>query len=265
MGSQPGALKMNTTTISQVAQALIRARLTGQRASTAPWVTALEGPAQAYAVQVLVAQAMGWHGDGLARHWKSGGPKRDGLMTHAGLPPQGIWAHPAHVSVGAVHLCGIEAEIALRLGCDVTPAMAASLGPGQGAQWIDGMAVAIELIDTRWDQAFDTPAWLKLADVQVHGGLVLADWQPLRAVDWAQQVLTIEAQGRTVAEHRGTHPLGEPLWGVAAWCQHATAGGQTLGAGTVVTTGSWNGIYRASPGDLVRVVFEGLGEASIQL
>lgn len=256
---------MTDTGIQRVADALVHARRTGERAAAPAHANALLGPEQAYAVQTLVAAAMGWHGGGLARHWKSGGPSRTGLITHAGLPPSGIALQPAHVPVSTGHLCGIEAEIALRLGCDVTPAMASSLQPGQGADWIDGMAVAIELIDTRWDQGYDTPAWLKLADVQVHGGLVLAEWQPLLAQDWSQQALTIEVNGQVVAERKGSHPLGEPVWGLAAWCQHATAGGETLSAGTVVTTGSWNGIERVQPGDRVRVVFAGLGEALIQL
>jgi 2-keto-4-pentenoate hydratase len=33
----------------------------------------------------------------------------------------------------------------------------------------------------------------------------------------------------------------------------------------VVTTGTWTGMPWAAPGDLVQVVFDGIGQASVQL
>jgi len=38
-----------------------------------------------------------------------------------------------------------------------------------------------------------------------------------------------------------------------------------LPKGTVVTTGTWVGILDAQPGERVEVVFEGVGQASVQL
>ncbi len=49
------------------------------------------------------------------------------------------------------------------------------------------MAVSIEVVDSRWRQYTDAPALLKLADLQAHGALVLGEWIPYQARDWASQ------------------------------------------------------------------------------
>ena len=45
--------------------------------------------------------------------WKSGGPSRDAVLTHAPLPPQGVWTSPANAREHPFRLRVIEAEIAL--------------------------------------------------------------------------------------------------------------------------------------------------------
>jgi 2-keto-4-pentenoate hydratase len=251
--------------VEAVAHALLYARASGQVAPTAPFAHVLSQPEEAYAVQALVAQRMGWQGEAPARYWKSGGASRDSVITHAALPPEGVWASPARAGDWPLHLHGVEAEIALRLACDVTPAMAASADQATAQSWVESMTVAIELISTHWSDGYDTPPLLKLADFQVHGALVLSEWQPWQDLDWGALGLTIEVDAVVVDTRVGTHPLGHPTWGLSAFLQHATRHGQTLGKGCVVTTGSWNGVYRARAGDHVAVRFDGLGEASVQL
>jgi 2-keto-4-pentenoate hydratase len=93
---------------------------------------------------------------------------------------------------------------------------------------------------------------------------VLGAWQPFQAVDWMNQrcELQIGAQRQVFT---GTHSLGDPTWLLPQWLQHATRGGAVLPAGTVVTTGTWCGLPLAQAGDAVRVRFEGIGEATVQL
>jgi 2-keto-4-pentenoate hydratase len=129
---------------------------------------------------------------------------------------------------------------------------------------VDAMTVSIELVDSRWQQAFDAPALHKLADLQSHGGLVLGAWVPFRALDWASLVceLRIGAQAQTFT---GTHSLGDPAFVLPAWLRHATRHGAVVPAGTVVTTGTWCGLPVAQAGDEVVVRFAGVGEARVQL
>ena len=63
--------------LADVAQALLTARASGAVAPTAAFADAVPDAPSAYAVQALVASALGWHGDQPGRHWKSGGAARD--------------------------------------------------------------------------------------------------------------------------------------------------------------------------------------------
>jgi 2-keto-4-pentenoate hydratase len=162
--------------VNTVAEALVAARRQQRPADAAPLEALLKEPEQAYEVQDAVARALGWFDAPVPRHWKSGGPSRTAPLTHAGLPPQQVWSSPADARGGQFNLRLIEAEVALRLGRDVTPADAQAFNPAAAPQWLDGMTVSIEIVDSRWQQARTAGALLKLADQQSHGGLVLGVW-----------------------------------------------------------------------------------------
>ncbi len=219
----------------------------------------------AYAAQEAVAQAFGWFGKQLPRYWKSGGPSRTAVLTHAGLPPDGVWPSPARAEDWPFAMRGIEAEVALRLAKDVDPQRARALDPAQAVSLVDAMCVSIEIVDSRWREGLDAPAPAKLADLQSHGALVLGDWVPFAPRDWANQMCTVRIGDQAPVERRGTHAMSDPAFVLAAWLRHVARGGATVPAGTVVTTGTWVGILPASAGDLVSAEFPGIGHASVQL
>jgi 2-keto-4-pentenoate hydratase len=250
-----------------LAQALVRARRSHALLTAADWVGSVTSAEEAYAVQEQVAQAMGWFGDALPKHWKSGGNSREVTLTHAGLPPEGVRASPADLRDFPFFERAFEGEIALRLGQDVTPAQAAKLSK-QGnntAMLVDAMAVSIEMVDWRWQEQVQAPALLRTADVQSNGGLVLGPWLPYAELDWTQQTCRASINGQEVRSGTGTHALGTPGWLLPCWLRHCTRHGATVPAGTVVTTGTWIGLVAAKVGDLVRVAFDGIGEAQVQL
>lgn len=246
-----------------VAKALAAAWQGGQTTSAQPW--ALADAAAAYAAQDALAQAMGWFPPGPSLHWKSGGPNRQAVLTHAPLPPAGVRSSPAQYADMQFHTIGIEAEIALRLGQAVSPSQAAALTPETAGMFVDAMAVSIEIVDSRWAEAGAAPALLRLADLQSHGALVLGEWLPYVARDWAAQRCVARIGTREPVLRTGTHPLADPVWLLPTWLQHATRQGATVAAGTVVTTGSWVGMLPAQRGDKVDVEFDGVGSAAVQL
>ncbi len=249
--------------ISSAVHALVQARQSGRCAAAVP----LPDAAAAYAVQDGVAHALGWFGDGAPRHWKSGGPSRDAVLTHAPLPPAGVWTSPADARSRAFNLRGIEAELALRLGRDVDATMAAPLDVAAARSLIDAICVSIEVVDSRWIEGLDAPALAKLADLQSHGALVLSDWVPFAALmahDWATQVCRVAIGHAPVVERRGSHSMGDPAFVLPAWLRHATQGGRRVPAGTVVTTGTWCGLLHAAAGDHVSAEFPGIGKAVLQ-
>lgn len=270
--------------IEQATQALLDARRSGKPAGA----VGLADEHAAYAVQDRVAQALGWRPTGQASHWKSGGPSREQALTHALLPPAGVWASPASSGRWPFRMQAFEAEVALRLGEAVDAERAARLSLAEARSLVDAMTVSIELIDSRWAESLDAPATDRLADVQSHGALVLGPWVPFDAQrDWAAQRCRVQVgwdQGAAqtgadvplpgadvpqpgtddeLREFVGTHSLGDPAWVLPAWLRHATRHGQTLAAGSVVSTGTWCGLMRARPGQTVTVQFEGIGSASV--
>lgn len=253
---------MSSAGIDHVTDALLQARRSGTLVDAAPLADALADAGEAYAVQQRVAQALGWFADGTPRYWKSGGPGRDQPLTHAPLPPAGVWSGTADLSRWPMNLRLVESEVALRLGHDVDEALAATLSFDDVHGLVDAMAVSVELVDSRWQQGLAAPALLRLADLASHAALVLGEWQPYARRDWPSQHCRLAIGTQPVVERTGTHSCGDPAWVLADWLRHATSRHGTLGAGTVVTTGTWAGAPAAAPGDHVVLDFPGIGQAS---
>ncbi|TFZ05181.1 2-keto-4-pentenoate hydratase [Ramlibacter henchirensis] len=247
-----------------VASALLDARRGGPPADAVALAPLLESPEDAYEVQRLVAGQLG-AANASSPFWKSGGPSRTAAMTHAQLLPPAVWPSPADARSHPFRLRLIEAEVALSLRADVTAEAAASLSHAQAVSLIDAVAVSIEIVDSRWAQALDAPALLKLADLQSHGALVLGEWRPWQPRDWNEQVCRVSIGSAEPRIFRGTHSLQDPTWLLSAWLRHATSDGRPLRRGSVVTTGTWCGMLPAGAGDAVQVRFDGIGEAFVQL
>jgi 2-keto-4-pentenoate hydratase len=216
-------------------------------------------------VQDHVARIMGWARSGEAACWKAGAPNSQSTPTFAPLPAPGVHRSPASRERKAHFMVGIEAEVAFRLGQDVTPNAAAHLISADIPSWLDAMTVSIELVDSRWKGGMAAPALLRLADLQAHGALVLGPWVPFNAVDWQRQTCSVRLNGVEQGPYQASHPCGDPLWVVPAWLRHAAARDGVVPAGTVVTTGTWCGIVWVQELADVHVVFDGIGEASVQL
>lgn len=253
------------SSVAALAQALVAARRERALLSAAEWAPALQTQAEAYAVQEAVATALGWFGDVPPTHWKSGGPSRDSVLTHAPLPPRGVRASGAAFDDWPMQTRAIEAEIALRLAVDVSPAQADALQPQDVDNLIDAMAVSIEVCDSRWREGAQAPALLRLADLQSHVALALGEWRPYARRDWATQRCEVRIGAQPLVARTGTHALDDPAWVLSQWLRHATRQGATVPAGSVVTTGTWVGMLPAQAGDDVTVEFAGIGSASLRL
>lgn len=252
--------------LSRLIDVLCDARRHHSLADAAAFAHLPDSEADAYAVQRGVGAGLRLFADAVPRHWKSGGANRSAVLTHAPLPDAGVWASPADAGTWPFHLRLVEAEMALRLGADVTPEQAASMTPESAHACIDAMAVAIEMVDTRWRQPLDeVPALLKLADMGVHGALVLGDWVPYRRLDWSAQRCRIRIGRQGERVFTGTHSLADPAWLLPQWLCDVTQQFGTVPAGTVVTTGNWVGLLMGDAGDLVQAEFDGVGHARLQL
>ena len=212
----------------------------------------------------------GWHRGQAPKFWKSGGPSVDRPLFHAPLPAEGVWLHtrqqpPIRMTQPVCSLHGVEAEIALRIGQTLDQQQVLALDTNSVHSVVDAMTVSIEWVDSRWKQQLQSPLPMLQIDRLSHGGLVIADmWQPYAPRDWSTQICRVELHGGETHIFQGSHPLGDPSHVLPRWLLHATQHWGVVEAGTVVTTGSWCQILHALPGQTVHVVFDEIGEASMQ-
>ncbi|MDR7332065.1 2-keto-4-pentenoate hydratase [Roseateles asaccharophilus] len=217
--------------IEALIQALAACHRDGSRLQAADWATAVLTEADAYAVQDGVARALGWPLD----RWKSGGAGPQGPFSHS----------PVNPVAGSPHLLGLEAEVALRVDASGSP---------------EAMCIAVELVASRWAEGMDAPALLRMADFQSNAGLLLGDWQPYRALDWANVEWRLSLPGQEAIVRRGGHSLANPAGVLPAWFAHATRDGATVKARTVVTTGAWGGLHAWTGSVQGKLAIEGFSD-----
>lgn len=260
---------MTQAAVSRIALALVNARKNHLPADASQFTDQLSTTAEAYEVQDLVYKALEGETAPVAQAWKSGGPNRSSEQTHSALLAQGILQNGADMRNWPLNIRIVEIEIAFRIRCDITHEQAAAIDHEGSKKLIAAKTVSIEIVDSRWQQAGQAQALLKLADMQSHGTLVLGDWTPYTQSDaerdWSKQRCSLKIGEQPVVSFMGTHTLQDPTYVLPAWLKHATSKGQTLPAGTIITTGSWCGMPFANKGDLIVAEFDGIGKTSVQL
>ncbi len=256
---EPGADPVDT-----VVQSLLRVHRGGPLADDAALEGLITSEAQAYAVQDRLLETIEGNAAG-ARHWKSGAPTRADAPKHAPLPSGRVRNTGADVSDLRLRHHWIEAEVALRIGREITPQQARQIAHEDASALIDGMCVSIELLDSRWRGARNAAPLLKQADLLMHGALVLGDFAPFEARAWGQQTCQVRIGSNDEKVYVGTLGIVDPAWVLPAWIRHATRNGAAIRAGTVVSTGTWCGVLEAPAGARVTVAFPGIGAATVQL
>lgn len=152
-----------------------------------------------------------------------------------------------------------EAEIAFVLGKDLpdpdtTPEMVASA--------VASVHAAIEIVDSRiadWKISFaDT-----VADNGSSAFFVLAkEGKPLPGLDIFTCGMVMEINGEIVSLGAGAAALGHPLYAAAWLAQTLARRGEPLKAGDILLAGALGPMVALNPGDHVRAIVGGLGEAS---
>jgi 2-keto-4-pentenoate hydratase len=170
------------------------------------------------------------------------------------------WSDGAGPSIESFIAPGVEPEIALVMGRDLT-------GPGatpmDAARAADGVTAALEIVDSRFRDWKATLADI-VADNACAGGFVLGGvLHSLRGIDLRLEGVVVEHGGRVTATAAGAAALDHPLNAVVWLANHLAGLGSGLKAGDVVLTGSLTRIHRVQPGDHVRAAFTRLGSVGV--
>lgn len=212
-----------------------------------------EGPDAAYAIQTALGERLGWWPEGRPHGWKlaMGHPPKA-----APLPDGRSQRSPALMS-DRVSVSGIEVELAVRLSC---PLRAGASRQEAEAAVGETLAV-IEGFDVRAEHWRELPPDFLLADLQMHGGLIIGSG----VRGWVGDTqLSLEVTGSWSPSGHWQHPLDDPLSLLPWLADHAASRGWPLQAGDLVATGSWCGMLELPPAGRVVATFEGVGEVALQ-
>jgi 2-keto-4-pentenoate hydratase len=155
---------------------------------------------------------------------------------------------------------GVECEIAVRLGANLTPAMA-PFDRARVSMAIDGCMAAIEVVEDRYVDypTLDTPTLI--ADDFFGAGCVLgAISTGFDPFDLARVTAGMVINGQEVGSGTGTDVLGQPLDALVWLANNMAAGGVSLRAGEFVLLGSLVQTHWVAAGDEVRILNDPLGE-----
>ena len=243
--------------IERAASLLIEGRR--QRQLVEPFAPGPAHADDAYAVQDSVAYRLGPVGG-----WKVGAKAPGETPNAAPLLASLVHPSPTDWLSSSLHMIGIEAELAFRLGRDVE---ARNEPVPRDEVWasIASLHAAIEIVDTRladWTRA--DRLWV-LADNQSNGGFVYdPEGIPVPDRSFAEAPVQLAINGRIVVEGRGGNPAGDPRWLVEWLVNHCAQRRAGLRAGVLVTTGSYTGMLFVEPGTSVETAFDGVGSAKIR-
>ena len=118
---------------------------------------------------------------------------------------------------------------------------------------VTSMLATIEVVSSRFAQWPRVERLCQLADLQNHGAIACGqaiDYAP--AFDCASPQLSFTFNGANIAPAQALNPAGDPRRLLGWLVNHCAARGLSIGAGIVVTTGSYTGLhFPDSPGTAV--------------
>ena len=224
----------------------------------------------AYRIQDALHRVMAEAGRGEIAGWKIALTSRAmQQMTGVDQPAAGaifskvVHASPARVDVAAYHHLGVEFEVAVRVADDLP----ASGGPWTRASVAGKVAACIPAFELVEDGDADyktLDAFTLVAQNTWNGGVVLGpavmEW---RGVDLERAVTRCWVNDQPAGQGKTGDALGHPFEAVAWLANLLNGRGRRLERGMIVMTGSSITTKFPAPGDRIRFVIDGLGDATL--
>lgn len=246
--------------MTQAAELLLRARRDLEPIHNLPEDLRPRNLAEAYALQDIVALALGPLGG-----WKIGAPSPDATPLYAPMPLWGGYAYSGQtISRNFRRLRGIEAEIAFLIGRDL-PVREHPYTRDDVVSAIASAHPAIELLESAFADPDHADRLSVLGDLQMNGGFAygppIPDWQ---SIDFAGESVAVYVGDERRFDGTASNTAGTDLLRLVLWLANegaARTGG--LREGQWVTTGSWSGKTYAMSGQTATVSFSHCGEVRI--
>jgi len=256
--------------LNQAARIIAAARLAGEPLSHLPTHARPRDEAEAYGVQRLVDKALrDRHGDAVGFKIACTTPVMQsylGIATpcYAVLRAGDVVPSGSVLDAGSYRRLGVECEIAVRMGADLTAADAGDRAKVLAA--IDTIHAAIEIVDDRYAdwRSLDTPTLI--ADDFFSAGAVLGPAvAPETMADLGEVSGETNLNGAIVGSGKGSDVMGHPAAALAWLATRLNETGGRLKAGHLVLTGSLVETRWLAAGDTATVSIAGLGTLSLSL
>ncbi|MBO67206.1 MAG: hypothetical protein CL398_02745 [Acidiferrobacteraceae bacterium] len=252
----------------QVAQLLLQARRPGHMLASIPSNIAPSTTLEAYQAQECLVSALSrdW---GTAVGYKIGCTNQTAReMLAVESPFSGrcladeIYRSPITIKHDELHMVGVEPEIAIRVGIDMTDDR--KWTAHAAAESAESIMPAIEIVESRFSTWPHMGILAAIADNGVHRKLVVGDnikgWS-VKMIEEAQVSLIVS--GKTERKGTAKNIDGGPF-GVLAWlANQLNSRGQKLCAGDIVTTGVMTDIFDAKANEHIVADYKMLGTVEI--
>jgi 2-keto-4-pentenoate hydratase len=253
---------MNTPVIQELAGLLLDARRT--KTTLAAWPEALVPESIDDARLAQWAQIDGLGGVG---GYKIGARTPDEVPQYAPLPARKVFdENVSTIAFSDFARVGLELEIGFRFKNGFGAEEAASLSDDAILARIDTMHPTIEIVDSRYTDFPKVPKLLQLADLQNNGALVVGKGLPYRPdFDYLAPRVQFRCGALELFSGPAHNPCGDPRRLVVWVIREVLKSGRTIGAGEILTTGSYTKCpFVDEPGEVAGEI-EGLGALGFTL
>ncbi len=261
---------MEQAAIERAAAVLCASRFKRQPLAGLPADCRPDSRSDGYAVQEALHELISARGLGSVAGWKIG-CTTPVMQTYIGIDePCAGAVFASQVGGPAVqHLAadfvraGVECEIAVRLGADLTPS-AAPYGRADVARAVCECMTSIEIVDDRYVDFRALPAPTLIADDFFNAGCVLGEARIIGPdFDLAALRGRMKVNDQEIGAGTGADILGHPLDALAWFANLRASLGLKLDAGTFVSLGSIVRTHWVTPGDDIEAEIDGLGVARV--
>lgn len=260
---------MEQDAIEEAARLLARARAERAPLEALPEACRPGDEAAAYAVQAQLHRLQQAAGLGSRVGWKIGctTPVMQSYMgidhpCYGGIFATTLTEESGHYDFDGFCRVGVECEIVVRLGSDLTPADAPFSREAVAAAVAACMA-GIEVVDDRFRNFRQVEVWTMAAGDFFNAGCVLGPAAAeFPALELGRLTGRMTVNGAAAGEGQGRDILGHPLEALAWLANLKAREGGGLAAGEIVMLGSVVETQWLARGDVVEVELESLGRAS---
>lgn len=134
---------------------------------------------------------------------------------------------------------------------------------------LGGMAVALEVVDSRFAQWPNLATLAQLADSQNNGALVVGKMEPYDVIapnfDFLSPLLELSVDGVSIVPPSTGNPAGDPRELLVWFVNHCSSNGHTVQPFWTITTGSYTGARRVEGLSVVSGRIDRIGEIELTL